>query len=139
MVTYFGTLRVSITGVCWDIACVHHGCLLGHTCILHRCLLGLTGSWVYCMHVRSSLVHTSSSILHTVRWVLTVLVPLRVVPGATSRDLRLLVASPAIVPRLVTSPILYIIRLVLSPNYPHIYPVNFHNTIPRKDKFAIER
>ena len=47
--------------------------------------------------------------------------------GATSRDLRLLVASPAIVPRLVTSSILCIIRLLLLPNFPHIYPVNFHN------------
>ena len=58
--------------------CIHHGCLLRHTCIYHGCLLTFTGSWVYCMHVRSSLVHTSSSVLHTVRWVLTVLVPLRV-------------------------------------------------------------
>ena len=123
------------------VTCVHHGCLLGHTCICHGCLLTLTGSWVYCMHVRSSLVHTSSSVLHTIRWVLTVLVPRRVVPGASSRDLyyrvyhlgstsrdwRLLIASPAIVPRLVTLCILYIIRLLLSPNFPHIYPVNFHN------------
>ena len=58
--------------------CISHGCLLGHTGIYHGCLLTLTGSWVHCMHVRSSLVHTSTSVLHSVRWVLTVSVPLRV-------------------------------------------------------------
>ena len=79
--------RVSVTGACWDIRVPVTGVCWGHKCIYHGCLMTLTGSWVYYTHVRFSLVHTSSSVLHTVRWVLTVLVPLRVVPGATSRDL----------------------------------------------------
>ena len=87
----------------------------------------LAGSWVYCVHVRFlactySFVRSPYCSLGTNGLGATLRRPRCHIPRLAS-----LSASPAIVPRLVTSFILYIICLLLSPNFPHIYPVNFHN------------
>ena len=69
--------------------------------------------WSIYVHYVCSSVFTSSSALHIVCWILTFLVPLRVVLG-DRHSLGLVPLSECIA------------RLSLSPNFPHIYPVIFH-------------